>query len=483
MEQIIKQINKKTGYNLTADYYAHIDTWDAWWRGFYAPFHEYRERAGDNAMQTRRIYTLNMAKKVCEDWAAILLNEQTQIDIEDEASAVFLLGDNGEGGVLGDNAFWAQGNATVERAFATGTGAFVVKLNDMSVTDSGAITRSKEARISIDYLPAQQIVPITTDKGRITEAAFVSEDYTRGAHTVYIETHLLEPRGYVISNQYFVHKDGELQETAPPDGVAAEWRTGTDTPLFAIFAPNTVNTIKGAHGMGAAIFAQAVDNLRGVDLAFNNLCRDFKLGGKKVFYNKDMVRTDSAGNRITPDDAMQQLFIQIGDEFLDERGQQKMVHEFNPTLRVTENTDGIQAQLDYLSFRCGLGTKHYQFNAGSIVTATQYSGDKQELVQNAAKHYLAIDQALHGLIRAVLWAGKEVLGEAVNPDADIKIHFEDGYIIDKEAERARDLVEVQERLMQPWEYRVKWYGEDEETAKAMLPPEAATTNPFGFLDN
>ena len=58
-----------------------------------------------------------------------------------------------------------------------------------------------------------------------------------------------------------------------------------------------------------------------------------------------------------------------------------------------------------------------------------------------------------------------MLGEAVNPDADIKIHFEDGYIIDKEAERARDLVEVQERLMQPWEYRVKWYGEDEETAK------------------
>ena len=58
--------------------------------------------------------------------------------------------------------------------------------------------------------------------------------------------------------------------------------------------------------------------------------------------------------------------------------------------------------LDYLSFKCGLGTKHYQFNAGSIVTATQYTGDKQELIQNAAKHYIPVEAALKAVVKDAL---------------------------------------------------------------------------------
>ena len=70
-----------------------------------------------------------------------------------------------------------------------------------------------------------------------------------------------------------------------------------------------------------------------------------------------------------------------------------------------ENIAGIQAALDYLSLRVGFGTKHYQFNSSSIVTATQYNGDKQDLVQNAAKHSIAVGQHVQALVRALLWAG------------------------------------------------------------------------------
>ena len=108
------------------------------------------------------------------------------------------------------------------------------------------------------------------------------------------------------------------------------------------------------------IFANAIDNLMGVDLAFNNLCRDFKLGGKKVFYAESLMQTDENGNKITPDDVMQQLFSVVGDLPITENGQNSLMIEYNPSLRVAENKDGIQAQLDYLSFKCGLGTKHYR---------------------------------------------------------------------------------------------------------------------------
>jgi len=44
--------------------------------------------------------------------------------------------------------------------------------------------------------------------------------------------------------------------------------------------------------------------------------------------------------------------------------------------------------------------------------------------------------------------------------------------------------EVRMGLMQKWEYRVKWYGEDEETAKKVIADQEAekakTQNPFGL---
>lgn len=78
--------------------------------------------------------------------------------------------------------------------------------------------------------------------------------------------------------------------------------------------------------------------------------------------------------------------------------------------------------MDYLSFKCGLGTHYYQFQnngSGKIMTATEYVGSKQDLVQNANKHYLIIEQAVKALVRAVLYAGKEFCGVVADPDTEV----------------------------------------------------------------
>ncbi len=479
---IIEYINRERGLSLSAEYYSHIEEWLNWWRGYYKPFHEFKELNG-NRQKTRRMFSLRMAKKVCEDWAAILLNEKTQIVIADEndqASSLFVQGEDGTGGILGENDFWAQGNALVEKAFALGTGAFVLKFTGMR-SEGGRIRPDKGTKIHIDYLTAQQIIPLSVHKGQITEAAFVSETTVKGRKYIYLETHELANGGYQITNEYFREENGRLVKEPLPEGVAEWFFTGANVPLFAVFSPNIVNTFPDANGLGMSIYAHAVDNLMGVDLAFNNFCRDFKLGGKKVFYNESLVRLDEQGNRVTPDDVMQQLFVQVGEGYIDEQGRQKAVQEFNPSLRVQENREGLQAQLDYLSFKVGFGTKHYQFNVGSVVTATQYMGDKQELVQNASKHYIVMERAIRQLVRAILWAGKEILGENVNPDAKVTVNFEDGYIIDKESERLRDAQEVRDGLMQPWEFRMKWYGEDEATAKQRVGAILTNDEIMGFV--
>lgn len=462
---VIDYLQEHFKYTISSAYYFHISEWTDWWKGYHKPFHQFKERQGENLIP-RDMYTLKMAKKICEDWASLLLNEKTEICVDDDTSQEFI--DN----VFESSKFFLNANGLVEKAFYSGTGAFVLRFDNLLIK-GGEILKDKATQIRFEYLSASHIIPLTVIGDQVKEVAFASEVVNKGKKYIYLEMHTLEKSDndttqYVITNKYFEEERGTLKAAELPRGVIPSFTTGSDIPLFAIVRPAIEKNIDecGA-GMGVSVFSNAIDELKGVDLAFNNFCRDFKLGGKKVFYNNNLIRYDDYGNKVTPDDVAQQLFMQIGDgDGLDDG--KKPITEYNPTLRVSENKDGIQAMLDYLSFKCGFGTKHYQFNSGTIVTAKQYMGDKQELVQNASKHNINIKAALIDVVRAVLWAGNSIIGEQVNPDAEISVIFDDGYIIDKEAERERDRQDIRDGLMTKWEYRVKWFGETEEEAKAIL---------------
>ena len=209
--------------------------------------------------------------------------------------------------------------------------------------------------------------------------------------------------------------------------------------------------------MGISVFADAIDCLKGVDLAFNNFCRDIKLGGKKVFINQSLVCRDGDGNVFTPDDVAQQLFVTIGDTDIAEN---PMIVEHNPELRSNENADAVQSQLDYLSFRCGLGTQHYQFRAYRGVakmTATQYMGEKQDMRQNVVKHSLNLNLFLRRVAQCLIFLGREIYGLPLS-DAELTIRFDDSYFTDTESDRSRDLREVELGVMTVEEFRRKWYG-------------------------
>lgn len=477
----VSYLNKKLRANISTDYYSYIRTWREWWEGYVDAVHSYRELGVDNAPRKRKIYTLKMAKRITEDWASMLLNEKTEIVVEHKGSGEFLQGKDGTDGALGFNNFWTEGNELLEKAFAYGTGAFVVRADGAKTNGNGAVIPDVECKVGIEYIDALGIIPLSIEKSKITEVAFVSEFTRRGKNCVYLETHTKAENGnYQIENEYFILDGGQLKKDALPQGVAPTIDTGSPFPWFAIIYPNITNNIPDNNGLGMSVYANALDNLLGVDIAFNNFLRDFKLGGKKVFYNKSMLQTDKEGKTITPDDVAQQLFQQVGDG-LDFDAKQ-MVQEFNPSLRVAENKEGVQAQLDYLSFKCGMGTHRYQFENSGVKTATEYTGERQELVQHANRHMITLEAAIKTLCVAVLYIGKTFCNADCDPNTAITVNFEDGFVIDDETRRERDRQDVRDGLMNAWEFRVKWYGEDEATAKAKLNDmKTAQTNPFGFV--
>ena len=477
-EDLLQRITDTYGCAVTPGMYERIRRWEDWWRGDVDGFHTYLENAAFGNPVRRRMYGLRMAKKVCEDWAALLLNDHTVIRLGDGNAEAWL------GRVLEEGDFWRRSNYLVEKAFAVGTGACLLRVDGLcreewrssgsgNGEDSGGTVLLRElapapegihgwsdsghpVRIWFDFVDASRIVPISVEGGRITEAAFVSEITLRGKTYQYLEAHIRQEGSYVIHNRYFGRENGKLTEVRLPEMPAREIHTGCPYPFFAILTPNIQNAAEGSGGMGQSIYGDALDCLRGVDLAFNNFCRDLRLGGKKVFINQSLIQRDEAGNLYTPDDVAQQLFMTIGDTDLADT---PLIEEHNPSLRTGENRDAVQAQLDYLSFRCGLGTRHYLFSGvqgKAQLTATQYTGERQDMRQNCAKHAQNVTAYLRGVIRPLLWLASRHLGSRFSVSA-VRVIFDDSYFIDAESERARDLREVEAGLMLPEDFRHRWY--------------------------
>lgn len=471
----IDHLNKTKGWNLDSSYYTYINEWKDWWKGYYPPFHLIHEMGLDGSMCSRQMSRMKMPKRACEDWASLLLNDKTTVTIQDAASARWLLGEDGQqsGGELGRLEFWPHANALVEQAFRSGTGAFVIGVEGLTVQHGEAV-QSPQAQLYLDCLPAECILPIATRHGQVEDVAFVSEVISGGASRVYLQTHQMVQRGgsrqYRITNEYFESKDtgeGVGYQPAPlPAGMAESITTGSGIPWFSLFSPNIVKNIDGGQGLGMAVFSEALDQAKQCDLAFDNYSRDIFLGGKKVFYNKNLLRSRVDANGgihwIPPDSLRQQLFVHTEGHDPDAEPDW---HEYNPDLRVDANSRAVQDALDYFSFKVGLGTHHYQFNAGSIATATQYTGERQDMVQHANRHQIKIEAALIRIFRAMLWAGRTLLGAAVDPDTPVTINFDDSYIADTATRRAQDKDDALSGFIPKYRYNMEWRGMSEEEAR------------------
>lgn len=114
----LNYLNKTRGWAIDADYYGYIETWRQWWQGSVPKVHT-RAAEYANGPKKRPIASLRMPKRVCEDWANLLLNDRTTFQIKDAATARYLLGDDEQqvGGLLRELHFWRNANALVEQAY------------------------------------------------------------------------------------------------------------------------------------------------------------------------------------------------------------------------------------------------------------------------------------------------------------------------------------------------------------------------------
>lgn len=464
IDSIIKEV---TGKDLV-DLNELTDTWLQYYKGNVAKFHEFNEYNGSKNIKRHR-KTLNMPKKVCEDWANLLLNEKTDVVVGDDKQQDKLWE------LLDNVRFWVKGNEGIEKTFALGTGAFVESVD-------------AEGNARLQFVNRTKIKPITIEQDKITECAFVNSN----SNTTIIQIHI---KGNIQDNKLFLDSNGNYiittlvykKDTNNTDDdignlISEEtFDTGSSLAWFQIYKPNIANNIDLNSPMGISIYANALDVLQGVDLAYDGFCEEMRLGRSRIFVNKKLIRRDEDGETLTFDNNESGFYY--GGE--DDNGNAKPFEFYSPTLRTESYFNGINNALNLLSSKVGFGENHYRFDKGGVTTATQVISENSEMFRTLKKHEIILNEVIIDVCKALMYIHNNFTGDAFKFDlnANIEVKFDDSIIEDKETMKMTDRQDVNMGVMSKVEYRMKWYNEDEATAKQKLAEieEANKTQTFNFF--
>lgn len=482
---VLKYLKSQKYDTVSTDYYSWIDLWESWWRNE-VDFHKYHDQTGEE----RKMYSLGMAKKITEDWSSILFTERDKIKSKAKTDKQSKQNNEYLEQQVKKLELLKELPTTIEKAMATGTAGAILRIKHVTVDRQGKLKVNSRTKLDIIYVAANQIVPLKVEHGKIIDVAIVSENYnSRGEKEYYIEIHKLqynkekEKDEYEITNTYLDKNGKEINK----ENIAKKYTINSDIPMFSILKPAIANPLNNnqnnTNGLGFSIYGTALDQLKACDITYNNFVMDFYLGGKKVFYNKKIVKQKTIQVKGTdgkireeqidmyPDDLTKQQWATYGDEMKNLKDD-PAITEYNPELRVEEDVKGIQFALNMLSFKSGLGTDYYRFDGSKgIVTATQYLGDRQDLMDNANKHRANVNAFVENICKGILLLGRILFKEKVTENCTVSVIDEDGFLVDTETEKKEFRQDIAQGIRKPWEYRVKFLGEDEKTARAMIADE------------
>lgn len=452
---------KSLGYaTIPEEFYRKVSEWKSWYQGDVKGFHQYKVRNGHNTVRCRR-YSLGMGKKIPEDWANLLMNEKVSVTLEGKKEQEFV------DRVFEGNNFMVKANEMQELAFALGTVAFIPRVVGMEITETGPTAGSAKG-IVLDYVTVENIWPLAWQNGTITECAFSSIVTVNGKSYCYLQIHHKVDGLYDIENKIYQYRndnlDGEvsLSDVSGFERVPPVVHTKSDQRQFVIDRPNIANNYDYSVPLGISVYANAVDVLRGVDIAYDSYVNEFSLGKKRIMVKPSATEYLDGEPIFDADDV---VFYVLPEDLQDGA----VITPIDMTLRTAEHNTGIQDQLNLLSSKCGFGETYYRFNGGSVATATQVISENSTMFRTIKKHEIVLEQVLVELCRIILHLGNEAMGAGLDEDVEISIDFDDSIIEDKTAERNNDRQDLAAGIMNDWEYRAKWYNEDEATARAALP--------------
>ena len=456
-DNIQEALSKKNINIAVGTVYDLMALWMQWYRGKVDDFHTRKIKLATGAETTEEIYTMNMPKKVCEDYARLLWTEKTKIQLASDTAteALWKILDSKE------NSFSANIPRWIEKSMALGAGCLVEY-------------KDNAGKVIIDYIDGDVILPYKYTNSYISGLIVVSQVVEKEDNAEWyfnrLTYHEYDGQTYTVYNELYKSKDAnvlgdEIDFAERYPEVVNPFIVTTDVPYFQVFRPNVANNYNTGSPLGISVYANAIDNFKAIDTKYDSFVREFELGKKRI-----MIDNTSLKAKANIDEEGNVSFVKYFDEndkaYVAVEGMENQpVKEIDFSLRVEEHVKAINTELSWLSANVGLGNNYYKFDGQSMKTATEVVSENSDTFRSKEAHQIILHDCLYDLVKAVC----EMSGL---PADDITIIADDSIIEDTNAQRERDRAEVSMGAMSLAEYRAKWYGETLEEAERKLPKEA-----------
>ncbi len=328
-----------------------------------------------------------------------------------------------------------------------------------------------EGRLKFEILQLGNYIPTSYDiDGTLTGAILIKDFSESGRDFSLVEKHLYVNKTETVKVQLY-EKKGERHEQrglagTPKTATLTEEYVWTDLPrpMFVEFRSRKTNNIDGSR-VPVAIYSGRENLLEDADRQYCRINWEQEAGEMRVFASADLFtsRQGQAGGKVSVTPALQKLLVKINDS----GATGDKIQEYSPTLRTAEQVNAFEAILRRIEICCKLGKGTISDLEDVRMTATQYAGGKKVLYTTVD----AYESELEMKYRHVAWCFAYLLSayEKVPFDDQIIVSYNDAARKDPDQQRLAALQELQNGIITKAEYRMRIFGEDEETAQAKVP--------------
>ena len=433
-----------------------IDEWNSWYKGNVKKFHNYFIYNGQKKVNQKR-FTMNMAKEISEDWSDILWSEKCAISMKDEKSQEQF------DELINSLDLYSLINQSIEKSGALGTESAVVSVYDIIENEDGMTLDVTNAKTRVDLVDVDWIFPLTWNNKEITECAFGSVEYIKGKKHIVLAVHQLNDAGnYIIKNHLFSESNGNLTEIREVDNTINEFDTKSNIKWFAIFKPLLTNNLFNNCPFGIPHYANAIDNLKAVDISFDALKNEINDGRKRIFVRADMFNYDNGQQKLVFDPNDTTVYQLPSGATKDD-----LIQSDSDNLRTAQQIETLNTNLNILGSKVGFGENHYHFDGTALSTATAVVSSNSKLFRRKKKLEIGYESAIYDLVKAICYASSQFGTYNINTE-DMVIQFDDSIVEDKDVEANRAMREVQQKLISKVEYRMQVKGETKEIAEQAI---------------
>lgn len=398
------------------NFYNLIDKWKALYSGYHSEFHdvEYKTISGT---KKRRMATLNMPKVVAQELATLIFNERCEISISDDGF------EENVKEVLRRNQFDREFQRYLEYAFAMGGTVIKVYADDRGVR--------------LGYVTADCFIPLSWDHDHIREGLFVNEIRRQNKKYTHLEWHVWEGVEYVIRNELYESNGVDLGVKVPLATLFPNLQEETRVknlvrPLFVYIKPNSANNFDTTIPLGIAVYANALDTLKSLDIAFDSFQREFRLGRKRIIVPVAAIKTV-----IDPQTGQTHRYFDANDEVYEAfnfDGDSNGIKDISIELRVEEHINAINALLNLLAMQIGFSAGSFTFDGQGVKTATEVVSENSKTFRTKQSHEIIVEEAIKELVE-IIGQVAELYGFFNMPDDyEVTVTFDDSVAQDKNAD-------------------------------------------------